>query len=103
MQVRTVRFESKNPVVVGVILALIIAALFVFLSAALAVAAGVAVLGGVGFTARRLLGGRRLVPGALGGSARDLRLGHEVFPVDQARLVRGTHEPGQAGTDEDAV
>ena len=103
MQVRTVRFESKDPVVVGVILALICAALFVFLSAALAVAAGVAVLGGVGFVARRLLGGRHLVQGVTGGSTRDPRPGNEVFPVDQARLLRGTHEAGQAGTDDDAL
>ena len=80
MHVRTFRFQSKNPIVVIALLSIVVAVLVFFLSTLLAVGVGAALLGGVGYGVRRLLGGRP----HLGGAARDalpsLDPALEVFP-----------------------
>ena len=60
MRVRIVQFRSKNPLVAIALLAAVLALLVFFLSAALAIAAGAALLGGVGFAVRGLRGGRAI-------------------------------------------
>ncbi len=86
VHLRTFHFRSSNPLFAIAFLAVVLALLMFFLSAALAVAAGALVLGGVGYTVRRLLGGRTLRRGNEAGvHAHQLDASREVFPATTSR------------------
>ncbi len=86
MQIRVVRFESKN-LLVGIALLVVLLAILAFvLTAGVALLAGGAAIGGVGYLVRRLVGGRQ----ALGAS-----------PVNRERVLRPEDEvflPGATST-----
>ncbi|MCC6927600.1 MAG: hypothetical protein IT359_01305 [Gemmatimonadaceae bacterium] len=87
MQLRIIRVDSRNPLV-GILLLVVILALLAFvLTAGMALLAGGAVLGTVGYIARRLLGGKRL--GATGSERERLGVaGDEVFAPGQPLAAR---------------
>lgn len=94
MQIRVVRLNSRNPLVGAVLLVVVLALLAFLLTAGMALVAGGAVLGGVGYALRRVLGGARAAPTVMPGSdslhgieeadplvgGRLRPLGEEVFP-----------------------
>lgn len=93
MRVRTVRFQTRNPIVGAAILILVLALLVAVFTVGLTLLAGVAVVGGAGLLVRRALRGRlpaaeppRLDP-RLDGS-------REVFAPGQAPPERRLPRPG---------
>ena len=92
MHIRSFRFQSRNPVVVIAMLSVVLALFAFFLSAMLAIGAGAAVLGGVGYGVRRLHGRRpHLRDASVDGLSR-LDPAREVFP-DPALPVKSL--PGE--------
>lgn len=91
MQIRVVRLNSRNPLVGIVLLVAILAILALVLTAGMALLAGGAVLGAVGYVARRVLGGKSLGAMRTEGE-RMVVMGEEVLtPVhapDAQRLSR---------------
>lgn len=88
MQIRLVRLNSRNPLVAILVIAIVLALLAFVLTAGLALAAGGAVLGAVGYLARRVFGGKSLGAGPVTMEReRIVMLGEEVFPPTF------THEP----------
>lgn len=79
MQIRVVRLNSRNPLV-GILLLVVILAILAFvLTAGMALLAGGAILGTVGYLARRILGGKSLGKAPVEGE-RLVVMGEEVFP-----------------------
>ncbi len=79
MQIRVVRLNIRNPFV-GAILVIVVMALLAFiLTAGMALVAGGAVLGAVGYALRRVLGGKSLGNPPVQ-RPRLEGLGEEVFP-----------------------
>lgn len=79
MQIRVVRLNSRNPLVGIVILVVILALLAFVLTAGMALLAGGAILGTVGYLARRIFGGKSLGAAPVEGE-RLVVMGEEVFP-----------------------
>ena len=89
MQIRVVRLNSRNPLVAILLIALVLAILAVVLTAGMALAVGGAVLGAVGYLARRVLGGKALRAGpVMVERERGVLLGKEVFPPTDTHEVR---------------
>lgn len=79
MQIRVVRLNSRNPLV-GILLLVVILAILAFvLTAGMALLAGGAILGTVGYLARRIFGGKSLGTAPVEGE-RLVVMGEEVFP-----------------------
>lgn len=79
MQIRVVRLNSRNPLV-GILLLVVILAILAFvLTAGMALLAGGAILGTVGYLARRIFGGKSLGAAPMEGE-RLVVMGEEVFP-----------------------
>jgi hypothetical protein len=92
MRMRVVRFESRNPVVVALVAALLVALLVALLTVGLAVAAGLAAVGGAALLARRAFGRRRpFLPPPDRGALEPLDPALEVMPPtpDDRRLGGG--------------
>lgn len=79
MQIRVVRLNSRNPLVGIVVLVVILALLAFVLTAGMALLAGGAILGTVGYLARRIFGGKSLRATPVEGE-RLVAMGEEVFP-----------------------
>lgn len=79
MQIRVVRLNSRNPLVGILLLVVILAILALVLTAGMALLAGGAVLGTVGYMARRIFGGKSLGAAPEEGE-RLVVMGEEVFP-----------------------
>lgn len=86
MPIRVVRLNSRNPLV-GILLLVVILAILAFvLTAGMALIAGGAILGTVGYLARRVFGGKSIGATPLEGE-RMVVMGDEVFP--------SSHVPGE--------
>lgn len=79
MQIRVVRLNSRNPLVGIVLLVVILAILALVLTAGMALLAGGAILGTVGYLARRVFGGKSLGAAPMEAD-RMVVMGEEVFP-----------------------
>ncbi len=88
MQIRVVRLQPKNPLVVIGLVALVLSLLLLVLSFAVAAAAGVALVGGVGMAVRRLRGGRGRVHGASPEGIGRLDPANEILVQPEADLSR---------------
>lgn len=97
MQIRIVRFGSRNPLAVVLLLVVLLALMALLLTAGLALAAGGAAIGAIGYAVRRLAGGRRALPNdALPGRGRAvIEIGEEVFPPQAPRPDRQLPGPGE--------
>lgn len=79
MPIRVVRLNSRNPLV-GILLLVVILAILAFvLTAGIALLAGGAILGTIGYLARRVFGGKSLGAAPTEGERVFVR-GEEVFP-----------------------
>lgn len=96
MQIRVVRLNTRNPIVGALLLVVVMALLAFLLTAGMALVAGGAVLGGVGYALRRVLGGKSLGEAPAGRRPRLEGLGEEVFPPGSRpashRLPEGSPE-----------
>lgn len=82
MQIRVVRLNSRNPLVGIFFLVVILAILAFVLTAGMALLAGGAILGTVGYLARRVFGGKSIGAASMEGE-RVVVMGDEVFPSAQ--------------------
>ena len=80
MQIRTVRLQTRNPVVALALTLIVVAVILLVLGLGVTLLAGAAVVGGAGLLARRVFRLRRAPPTALP----TLDPSREVFPAQQS-------------------
>lgn len=82
MQIRVVRLNSRNPLVGILLIAVILAILAFVLTAGMALLAGGAILGTLGYLTRWVFGGKSIGATPTDGE-RLIVMGEEVFPTAQ--------------------